>query len=38
MPGDDRRVLAIGDAISRVLPRIQPPTAMQPLPEPGRRP
>lgn len=38
IPGDDRRVLAIGDAISRALPRIQPPTAMQPLPEPGPRP
>ena len=38
MPGDDRRVLAIGDAISRVLPRIRPPTGMQPLPEPGPRP
>jgi mandelamide amidase len=38
VPGDDRRVLAIGDAISRVLPRIQPPTGMQPLPEPGPRP
>jgi mandelamide amidase len=37
-PGDDRRVLAIGDAISRVLPRIQPPTGMQPLPLPGPRP
>jgi len=38
IPGDDRRVLAIGDAISRVLPRIQPPTGMQPLPGPGPRP
>jgi indoleacetamide hydrolase len=38
MPGDDRRVLAIGDAISRVLPRIRPPTGMQPLPEPGPHP
>jgi indoleacetamide hydrolase len=38
MPGDDRRVLAIGDAISRVLPRIRPPTGMQPLPEPAPRP
>ena len=38
IPGDDRRVLAIGDAISRVLPRIRPPTCMQPLPEPGPRP
>jgi indoleacetamide hydrolase len=38
IPGDDRRVLAIGDAISRVLPRIQPPTGMQPLPERGPRP
>jgi len=38
IPGDDRRVLAIGDAISRVLPRIQPPTDMQPLPGRGPRP
>ena len=36
--GDDRRVLAMGDAISRALPRIRPPTGMQPLPEPGPRP
>ena len=38
MPGNDRRVLAIGDAMSRVLPRIRPPTCMQPLPDPGPRP
>jgi indoleacetamide hydrolase len=35
MPGDDRRVLAIGDAISRLLPRIRPPTGTQPLPQRG---
>ena len=38
LPGDDRRVLAIGDAISRVLPRIRAPIGMQQLPEPASRP
>jgi indoleacetamide hydrolase len=31
-PHDDRRVLAIGEAMSRVLPRTRPPVMMQPLP------
>jgi mandelamide amidase len=31
-PGDDRRILAIGAAISRVLPRIRPPQKIRPLP------
>jgi len=31
-PGDDRRILAIGAAISRALPRIRPPRNIRPLP------
>lgn len=31
-PGDDRRVLAIGKAISEVLPRIRPPREIRPRP------
>ena len=31
-PGDDRRVLAIAQAIEQVLPRIRPPLSIQPLP------
>lgn len=32
VPGDDRRLLAIADAISEVLPRIRPPVQIQPVP------
>ena len=31
-PGDDRRILAIGQAVSRVLPRIRPPNSILPRP------
>ncbi len=33
-PGDDRRVMAIGQAISEVLPKIRPPESIKPLPLP----
>ena len=33
-PGDDRNVLAIGNAISKILPRIRPPQDITPLPFP----
>jgi len=31
-PGEDRRLLAIGAAIFRVLPRIRPPRDVRPMP------
>ena len=32
VPGDDRKILAVGQAISMVLPAIRPPQAIRPLP------
>ena len=34
-PGDDRKVLAIGQALAKVLPRIRPPRTIKPLPRPS---